>query len=224
MGLRERKKQQTRQLIADTAWRLFADRGFDRVTVAEVAREAEVALATVFNYFPTKEDLFYSRLEAFGQAMVEAVASRPTGEPALVALRRFLLASGGLVAQVEAGDPEAVERLRTVNRVIADSPALQARERQVIARYADSLANLIAGELGVPPDDVEVRVAANAMIGVHATLLDFTRRRVLADDRLERLAGDLREAGRRAFALLERGLGDFAPRPKAEDGGRASEG
>jgi AcrR family transcriptional regulator len=215
MGLRERKKQQTRQLIADTAWRLFADRGFDRVTVAEVAREAEVALATVFNYFPTKEDLFYSRLEAFGQRMVEAVASRREGEPALVALQRFLLASGGLVAQVEAGDPEAVERLRTVNRVIADSPALQARERQVIARYADSLAELLAGELGVPPDDVEVRVAANAMIGVHATLLDFTRRRVLADDRLERLAGDLRDAGRRAFALLERGLGDFAPRPKA---------
>jgi AcrR family transcriptional regulator len=215
MGLRERKKQQTRQLIADTAWRLFADRGFDRVTVAEVAREAEVALATVFNYFPTKEDLFYSRLEAFGQRMVEAVASRREGEPALVALRRFLLASGGLVAQVEAGDPEAVERLRTVNRVIADSPALQARERQVIARYADSLAGLLASDLGVPPDDVEVRVAANAMIGVHATLLDFTRRRVLADDRLERLAGDLREAGRRAFALLERGLGDFAPKPKA---------
>jgi AcrR family transcriptional regulator len=214
MGLRERKKQQTRQLIADTAWRLFADRGFDRVTVAEVAREAEVALATVFNYFPTKEDLFYSRLEAFGQRMVEAVASRPAGEPALVALRRFLLASGGLVAQIEAGDPEAVERLRTVNRVIADSPALQARERQVIARYADSLAELLAGELGVPPDDVEVRVAANAMIGVHATLLDFTRRRVLANDRLERLAGDLREAGRRAFALLERGLGDYAPKPK----------
>jgi AcrR family transcriptional regulator len=221
MGLRERKKQQTRQLIADTAWRLFADRGFDRVTVAEVAREAEVALATVFNYFPTKEDLFYSRLEAFGQRMVEAVASRREGEPALVALRRFLLASGGLVAQVEAGDPEAVERLRTVNRVIADSPALQARERQVIARYADSLAELLAGELGVPPDDVEVRVAANAMIGVHATLLDFTRRRVLADDRLERLAGDLREAGRRAFALLERGLGDFAPKPKGR--GRAGE-
>ena len=61
MGLRELKKEQTRQLIADTAWRLFADRGFDRVTVAEIAREAQVAEATVFNYFPTKEDLFYWR-------------------------------------------------------------------------------------------------------------------------------------------------------------------
>jgi AcrR family transcriptional regulator len=214
MGLRERKKQQTRQLIADTAWRLFADRGFDRVTVAEVAREAEVALATVFNYFPAKEDLFFSRLEAFGQRLVAEVGSRPAGEPALAAVRRFLLASGGLVAQVEAGDAEALERLRAVNRVIAGSPALQARERQVVAHYADALAGLMAEDLGVPADDVEVRVAANAMIGVHAALLDVNRRRVLADDRPERLARDLRELGQRAFALLERGLADYAPKPE----------
>ena len=79
MGLRARKKEQTRQLIADTAWRLFADRGFEQVTVAEVARQAEVAVATVFNYFPTKEDLFYSRLETFGARLVDAVAARPPG-------------------------------------------------------------------------------------------------------------------------------------------------
>src|SRR4029450_4317992 len=75
MGLRERKKEQTRQLIAQTAWRLFADRGFDGVTVAEVARQAEVAVATVFNYFPTKEDLFYERLEAFEARLMEAAAT-----------------------------------------------------------------------------------------------------------------------------------------------------
>ena len=64
-GLRERKKTQTRELISDTARDLFAESGFDRVTVAEIARRADVSEATVFNYFPTKEDLFYSRLEAF---------------------------------------------------------------------------------------------------------------------------------------------------------------
>src|SRR6266581_8780796 len=117
MGLRELKKEQTRQLIADTAWRLFADRGFDQVTVAEVAREAQVAEATVFNYFASKEDLFYGRLEAFGTRLADAVSARPPGEPALAAFRRALLAEGGLLAQVEAGDAEALDKLRTVNRV-----------------------------------------------------------------------------------------------------------
>src|SRR5438094_9571322 len=124
MGLRELKKEQTRELIADTAWRLFADRGFDRVTVAEVAREAMVAPATVFNYFPTKEDLFFFRLEAFGAQLVEAISSRPAGEPALVAFRRYLLRPSGLLAQLDAHDPQALKRLRTVHRVIAASPAL----------------------------------------------------------------------------------------------------
>ena len=80
MGLRELKKEQTRQLIAESAWRLFVRPGFDQVTVAEVAREAQVAEATVYNYFGTKEDLFYSRLEAFGTRLAEAVAARPDGE------------------------------------------------------------------------------------------------------------------------------------------------
>jgi AcrR family transcriptional regulator len=83
MGLRKRKKEQTRQLITETAWRLFAERGFDRVTVTEVAREAELAETTVFNYFPTKEDMFYSRLEAFGTRLVEGVRNRDAGEPAV---------------------------------------------------------------------------------------------------------------------------------------------
>ena len=214
MGLRELKKEQTRRLIAETAWRLFADRGFDRVTVAEVAREAQVALATVFNYFPTKEDLFYSRLEAFETRLLEAVSTREAGEPVLVAFQRHLLEPGGLLAQVEAGDPDALERLRTVSRMVAASPALLARERQAIARYADSLAALLAAETGAPADDLSAHVAANALLGVHRTLIDYTRRRVLADQEPARLAADVRRLGQHAFALLERGLGDYAAKPR----------
>src|SRR4029077_14598748 len=110
MGLRELKKEQTRQLIADTAWRLFADRGFDKVTVAEIAREAQVAEATVFNYFPSKEDLFYSRFEAFSARLADAVRAREPAQSALAAFRLALLEEGGLLAQAEAGDKQALAR------------------------------------------------------------------------------------------------------------------
>jgi AcrR family transcriptional regulator len=223
MGLRERKKAQTRQLIAETAWRLFAERGFDRVPVTEVARQAQVALATVFNYFPTKEDLFYSRLEAFGARLVEAVGTRAPGEPVLVAFRRFLLESeGGLLAQVEAGDAEALERLRTASRVIAASPALLARERQVLAGYADDLARTLAAETATPDDDLRAQAAANALMGVHRALIDYTRGRILADEQPARLAADVRRLGARAFALLEHGLGDYGAGGRGQDDGNPS--
>ena len=222
MGLRELKKEQTRRLIAETAWRLFAERGFDRVTVAEVARQAQVAEATVFNYFPTKEDLFYSQLEAFGERLLDAVRERPAGEPALAAFRRSLLEPRGLLAQVAAGDSQALARLRMAHQVIAESPTLQAREQQTLARYADALAELLAAETGAPAGDLQARVAASALVGVHRALIDYTRRRVLDGDRLDQLADDVRRRGRDAFALLERGLGSYAPKPPPEPGGAAA--
>jgi AcrR family transcriptional regulator len=221
MGLRELKKEQTRQLIADTAWRLFADRGFDQVTVAEIAREAMVAPATVFNYFPTKEDLFFFRLEAFGSRLMDAIEKRRQGEPALAAFRRFLLRPAGLLGALEAGEPQALERLRTVHRMIAASPALQAREQRALSSYADVLAELLAAETGAPGDDIRARVAAQSLMGVQRVLIDYVRRRILGDDRPERLATDVRRLGKRAFALLEQGLGDYAPKPIAEPAPRS---
>jgi AcrR family transcriptional regulator len=212
-GLRQRKKQQTRQQIADTAWRLFADHGFQQVTVAHIAHHAQVATATVFNYFPTKQDLFFHRLEAFGTDLVDAVATRPVGEPVLVAFRRHLLQPGGLVAQVHAGDPQALERLRTFHRVIAASPALLAREQQAIGRSADHLAALLAAETAATTHDPRPQVAANALVGVQRALLDYTRRRVLADQQPTRLYTDIQRLAQHAFALLEHGLGDYAPKP-----------
>jgi AcrR family transcriptional regulator len=198
--------------LAETAWRLFAEHGFDRVTVAEIAREAQVAEATVFNYFRTKEDLFYSQLEAFGARLVEAVATRAQGEPALAAFRRFLLDSGGLLGQLEAGDPEALGRLRTVNRLIAASPALQAREQRAIATSTDALAALLAAETGAPGGDVRPQVAANALMGVHRALIEHVRHRVLADQDPTGLPAEVRTLAEQAFVQLEHGLGDYAAR------------
>src|SRR5512146_1832776 len=91
MGRRETKKLRTRQDIADRALELFAVRGFDRVTVAEIAAAAGVSEKTVFNYFPTKEDLFFDEVPKREAALVEAIAGRGPGESILVALRRLQL-------------------------------------------------------------------------------------------------------------------------------------
>ena len=211
MGLRELKKEQTRQLIADTAWQLFADRGFDKVSVAEVARAAQVAEATVFNYFPSKEDLFYSRLESFWTRLADAVSARPASQPVLDAFRHALLAESGLLGQLESGDPDALTRLRTVNRIVAASPALLAREQQVMSRAASDLAARLAAETGASADDLRPQVAANALIGVHRALIDYVRRRVLADDTPASLAAEVRERSTESFALLGHGLGGYAP-------------
>jgi len=98
IGLRERKKQQTRRLLADTALALFAERGFERVRVAEIAHRAEVAEATVYNYFGTKEDLVYEGMSAFEEALVAAVRDRPPGRTVLAAFRDFVLNAPGLLS------------------------------------------------------------------------------------------------------------------------------
>jgi AcrR family transcriptional regulator len=209
-GLRERKKQQTRQLIADAARRLFGEHGFDAVTVVDVARAADVAPATVFNYFPTKEDLFYSGLEAFEEELLTTIRERPPGEPVLAAFGRFVLQERGLLS---AKEPEAVERLAEIVRVVSDSPALLAREQQIFADYTASLAGLLVQETSTPPGSVEPWVVANALIGVHRAIIEYARKEVLAGTRNPTLVRRVRAQGRAALAALDRGLGDYGVKP-----------
>jgi AcrR family transcriptional regulator len=207
LGLRERKKQQTRQLIADASRGLFAERGFDGVTVAEIARAADVAEKTVFNYFPTKEDLVYRGMETFEAQLLEAIRERKPGESVLTAFGRFVGKPRGLLGEK---DRDAVERLAQVTRMITESPALLAREQQIFARYTASLATLIAAETGAGADDIEPWVAANAMMGVHRALLDYARRRIVAGARNPRVARDVRAQAKHALTLLEHGLDGYA--------------
>ena len=202
-GLRERKKQRTRELIAETARRLFIERGFEHVSVAEIARVAEVSEKTVFNYFPTKEDLVYWRLESFEDELLAAIRDRVAGESVLDAFGRFVTRPRGLLA---ADDPTVIERLAGLTRMITDSPALLARERQVFDRYTSTLAAAIAEEQGVAPDDVEPWVMANALMGVHRGLVDYSRRRILAGARNPELGEEMQAQARRALAALRRGL------------------
>ena len=198
-GLRERKKEQTRQQIAETARRLFGERGFEDVTVAEIASAADVSVQTVFNYFPTKEDLVYWRLGAFESELLASVRERAAGEPALAAFKRFLLSQRGLLGR---SDPDAYDQLAALTRTIAASPSLQAREQQILEGYTAALADELGG-------DIQASVAAAAMIGVHRALIAYTRGHVLAGIPQKRLQRDVKVEAERAFALLEQGLGSY---------------
>jgi AcrR family transcriptional regulator len=211
LGLRERKKQRTRQLIAETARRLFSERGFDGVTVVEIARVADVSEQTVFNYFPRKEDLVYWRMESFEEQMLTAIREREPGESVLAAFGRFVSAPRGLLAK---GDREAREQLAALTRMIQESPALLARERQIFAGFTDSLAGLIAEETGTVPTDVEPWVAANAMMGVHQALIGYTRRRIVEGARPPRLAREVAAQADRALTRLQQGLASYAARER----------
>ena len=207
LGLRERKKLRTRQLIADTAMRMFAERGFDAVPVAAVARAAEVSEATVFNYFPTKEDLVYRGMEAFEAELLAAVRDRPTGESIVAAFGRFVLQPRGFLA---APDEESVHYLIAVAKMIPASPALLARERQILDRYTASLAALIAADTAAVPGDLRPEAVARALIGTHQTLIELVRRR-LAEGPVDPadVAREVVARGRQALALLEQGLAGY---------------
>jgi AcrR family transcriptional regulator len=208
-GLRERKKEQTRQRIAETARQLFLERGFERVTVSEIAQAADVSDKTVFNYFPAKEDLFYWQLESFADEMLATIRTREPGESILAAFKRFLLSRRGLLGE---HDPAARERLIAITRMVTESPSLLAREERILAGYATTLGELIAEETRARPNDIEPRVAAIAMMGVHRSLIDYTRQRILAGDLNPRLVRDVRAQARKAFGRLEDGLGGYAVR------------
>jgi AcrR family transcriptional regulator len=206
LGLRERKKLKTRQLIAETARRLFAERGFEHVTVTEIAREAEVSPATVFNYFPTKEDLFYSRLEAFEDELLTAIRERGPGASVIDAFSGFLLGQGGVLTM---DAPEADEQLRTITRIVTESPALLDRERQVFDRYAQTLAALLAEETGADAADAVPRVVANALLGLHRALIEQVRHEALAGTPVARIRPQIQAGAERALAQLKQGLADY---------------
>jgi AcrR family transcriptional regulator len=206
MGLREMKKQQTRQAISHQATRLFLRHGFDRVTIADVAAAAQVAKMTVTNYFPRKEDLALDLHEEFVAQPARTVAERARGESALAALRRAFL--------------DAVDRHDAVigfsgadfARMITESPALVARLREFHEEREHALAAVLAAEAGTSPDDVLVRVASAQLIGVHRVLFEETLRRTIAGEGHDAIAAALTDSAKKAFDLLEPSLKDYAVR------------
>ncbi|MEU2996727.1 helix-turn-helix domain-containing protein [Streptomyces sp. NPDC006863] len=158
-GRRERKKAATRQKIADTALRLFLERGYDDVGIRDVAAEADVAVTTLFSHFAAKEALVFERDQGFERGLVRAVTDRAQGEPLIPSLRREIHA---LVRHCTA--PEAAP----VRRLIESSPALREYEESMRMRHADTLAAAIAAELGVPETSTACRTVARFVIDAYA--------------------------------------------------------
>ena len=196
MGLRELKKQRTREAIAETAFGLFAERGFDRVTVAQVAVAAGVSVKTVFNYFPTKEDLLFDEIPARQQALVEAVQNREAGESIVAALRRHQLAEV---------DRMASRGFAVFARVIDESPALRAKELEVMAEFERVLADALEQEIGL--ERLDARIAATLLVGVQWRYFRLARERALAGKHGPGAAKRLRTDVERAYELAEHGLG-----------------
>jgi len=195
VGLRETKKLATRQQLADVAMRLFVQRGFDRVTVAEVAAEAGVSEKTVFNYFPTKEDLFFDEIPERARALSEAIRSRPAGESILTTLRRLQV---GECARLSSPG------FAIFARTLEDSPALRAKELEVMSLFAQALSGALEEE-GIDPRDA--RIAASVLISVHRHFFRAAREQALAGKHGPAAARRLRSDLERAYTLLEHGLG-----------------
>ena len=206
-GLRERKKERTRRLISTAAWRLFVARGFEQVTVADVAESAEVSEGTVFNYFRTKEGLVFDGMEGFYAAMLDEIRTRAAGESALTAFGRFMLRQPEEPRATDVGEVIAESA-----RLIAASPLLLAREAEIVDTNAHLLANLLARETGADPADPEPLAAAQALMAVHRTLLFSIRRAAVAGERGQALTDVAANCTRRALAVVGAGLQDYAIR------------
>ncbi|GLZ77324.1 TetR family transcriptional regulator [Actinorhabdospora filicis] len=203
-GLRELRKRETRQKISDTATRMFIERGFDAVTIAEIAKEAQVAKMTVTNYFPRKEDLVFDMQDEFTRSLARAVRDRRVGESAAEALRRDFLER--LIDQ----DPSIGFTGQRFGTMIAASAPLTARLREFYEDRETALAETLTEETKAAPDDPTPRIAAAQLAGTLRVLFDDIKRRNIAGDHPDAIVHEVTLASATAFAILERGLGDYA--------------
>lgn len=207
MSLRERKKLRTRHRLLTAATELFAERGFDKVSVAEIAEAAEVSKMTVFNYFANKEDLVLAPMAEHIGDVARVVRDRAPGESALSAVRAQFLTA------VEHRDPSVgmsdAPMVLDVRRLIQETPALVIRAHAFSLRSHELLADALVEE-GEEP--ALARIAAAQLISTRNSLIHANQLRLLAGERADAIAADAVALAERGFGLLAHGLGAFAVR------------
>jgi AcrR family transcriptional regulator len=200
-GLRERKKRQTREVIAEAAMALFHERGFDAVTVAEIARAADVSEKTVFNYFPAKEDLVAHRGVELTAALIEAVHNTTPGGSVITPFRQMT------EALLDAVENEPVESIVAVPRLVMGSSTLRQRLFVGWEQEAAALTPAIAEQAGLEPDDFLAAMMARVLSWTHRLVFRAAFTRLLAGEDQRAVAADLRVDAARAYDQLQRGFG-----------------
>ncbi|WP_329120364.1 TetR/AcrR family transcriptional regulator [Streptomyces sp. NBC_01465] len=207
MGLRERKKRQTAMRIWRTALDLFIERGFDKVSVAEIAEAAEVSKMTVFNYFGTKEDLVMGPMEEHGDDPARAVRDREPGESAVDAVRRQFL------EMVASRDPSVglhhEPRMSQIRQLLDTTPVLMQRGYVFMMRSTELLEQALKADGG---DAMTAEIAAAQLIAARNALIGENHRRMLAGDPPDTVAADAVAVANRAFDMIEDGLGAYGTR------------
>jgi AcrR family transcriptional regulator len=202
-GLREQKKRATREAITSAAWKLFNRRGFDAVTVADIAREANVSEKTVFNYFPTKEDLVFGAGMQRAAKLVELVQARPQDASIVEPFRRWTM---DYLDRVEHDPPD---ELTAIPRLVMRSDQLRARLFIGWEQEASLLGPVIAEQVGERPDSVLPVVVARTLAWTHRVIFRAAFTRLIAGEDQAAVAADLRAQAKAAYDLLERGFADY---------------
>ena len=200
-GLRERRKREVRRAISGTAMALFEARGFDEVTISQVAEAAGVSKMTVTNYFPHKEDLVFDQAEMIIGSLAEAAAARAPGESLLSAIRR------DFAERIQAGDVTLGIPTEAFARMVQNSQALTSRGREIESLREQALADAIAAEAGT--GDPQQRIVAAQLAAVHRILFAEGARRVMAGQPRDEIRNALAAAASQAFDLLEPSLSEF---------------
>jgi AcrR family transcriptional regulator len=197
-GLRERKKRETRQRISDVATALFIERGFDEVTVAEVAVAAGVSKVTVFNYFPRKEQLFFDRGIEGMELLEAALRSRAPGTSVTEAVRRLIL---DLAAQRHplSGLRDGVQGFWLV---VAASPTLVAAARAELEALEADVAGAIAEAPDAPAAPVDARLLAGFLVSACRFIYLYAVRRLLGGESADDVYSDYVAVVNVAFDML----------------------
>jgi AcrR family transcriptional regulator len=156
-GLRDRKKQKTRETIIEVALELFVARGYEETTIAEIADAAEVSPRTIFAYFPSKEDILFCDTPDIHERLAQVLRDRPEGATALDALRDFIAGSLSTASNEE----HNVALRRRI--VVAGNEPLRRSQRARLAPFEQLMAETIAEDLHAGPDDIRPRMIAAAL-------------------------------------------------------------